>query len=480
MKLASTTCVSLLVLFLLVELFGDTALAAQGGTSTCNDMSRHLTTSAGVTDTGTQACPNFTFTVQIQHPSGGPALEVGFQFPTVCAIGRREQDKDCFDCGPAAVGNHCVGQGFTAKVKIYSIGGGNPCPTIPDSLPTTLREAGDLVHCKELPLLHTESVWCARVIQCGDGQLVPAYEHGELLVDSYGHQVRIWLTEPDELLAAPQADPIQEFLTDVHALPGPALPEVLATSVDAHRAVPGIADLHATVQLAFAGAEDQPPITNVYELYGQIAADGRYAIDSLLPSSSPEGAPEIAIEQVAFDGASLFYGTRGSPFYTAYSATSVLQPGARAVHDAYLEPLYAWASDPYRVLRFPGTQYLPESVGSEQRITETYPAVFAPGGTGRTIYTIETNGAVPHIVRMDVRNDDDQLVWRRDFGAFRTLAEGVWRPYRTADRFYEPGSTDPWLVKTLIVHEARMLAEGEFDETWQRPASEQGWWYVRP
>lgn len=111
----------------------------------CNNQTRHKTTCAGNTSTGMANCASFSFTITVAGQS------FTFSSPSSCDTGRREQDKDCYDCGPSSSGNHCKARGFKANVKVYSIGGGSPCPTIPDPLPTTLADASAAVQCKPLP-----------------------------------------------------------------------------------------------------------------------------------------------------------------------------------------------------------------------------------------------------------------------------------------------------------------------------------------
>lgn len=189
--------------------------------------------------------------------------------------------------------------------------------------------------------------------------------------------------------------------------------------------------------------------------------------------------PEVVIEEFAYDGASFFEGIQGNPFYTAYSSTNSQSTAAIGVHSPYLEPLLAWAKDPFRILRFPGTVYDVAELGSSvTQITESYPQILTSGGTGTTITTVDSASGVSHVTRIDVLNDQGDLVWRRDFSDYRTVAEGLWRPYSTVERYYGYQQSEPWLIKTTRVSSARYVAQPEVDAEWWRPQSESDWWFV--
>jgi hypothetical protein len=392
------------------------------------------------------------------------------------------QSTDCFDCGPEAEGNHCTARGFKANVKTYSVpGGGNPCPQIPDTLPDTIDELNAVFSCQDMAEDNNEDVWCASVTTCGSGKLVSIYSDGEALSLDDETSMIASLSNPDQWLASgpPPLDEAGAFFTAAQTLSAEEMPALLVECMNAYAAVPAISNLHANVKLEFYQPEES--LINIYSISGLVAADGRFALQIPSRSAAEGEAPRIVVEELAFDGATLFDGYQGEPYYRAYSSASSRQPLVLELHGRYLDPLQDWVSDPLRVLRFPGTAYSSEELPNGiVEITESYAqtGIQSPLGLGTTTYTIDTSSTTPHVLRIDVRNDHGDLRHRRMFSDFQSISNGIWRPFLVTEQRYRGSEEEPQLTKTVRILRANRLESSEIESEWWRPASDQNWWYI--
>ncbi|MHC5059092.1 MAG: hypothetical protein ACYTKD_30930, partial [Planctomycetota bacterium] len=370
---------------LAVWVLGLLGAAQSGGSTTCNDQARTITTQAGNTSTGTQQCVSFSFTITVGVAS------VDFSFPDSCDTGRREQTKDCYDCGPTSTGNHCTARGFETTTKIYSIGNGNPCPAIPSSLPTTLAEAQAIVHCAELPLIETENTWCAKVKTCA-GQTVAEYQHGEL-IQRGGYDVLVWLADPSELLPGPVPNPTAEAVASMRSLPLSEVPPALAAVWSACPPLPGVAEFDAELERLFArGGPEGEDIKNVHRVTGTVLDRGRFSVEHLMPATR-EGDPSLVAEDLAYDGASFFWGSHGLPFYQAYGSSSrEIEPALR-LQSGFMRSFTDFVDDPLGILLLQGSAFttqIDNDNSSVVVIRETYPGVESPFSKGETTYWIDT------------------------------------------------------------------------------------------
>ena len=455
------------------------AIAQQPATPTlaCNNQARTLTTQQGETVTAEQSCTSVSVTVNVAGIG-----EVGFETPESCPSGKRVQSEDCFDCGPASQGNHCTARGFKANVKTYTSGSGNPCPSIPEELPSTIEELNAIFSCKPLALDGDTDVWCASVRSCSDGQLESIYTHAQALTQANGSPVVISLEDPDPFLSAGQPSPgtAEAFFAAAQTLSTSQMPTLLAQCLATYAPLPAVGGLHANVTLEHHRAAPESPVVNTFSLSGMMAADGRHVF--LLPSRGTlEGAARVVIQELAFDGITFFEGYQGEPYYRAYSSASAQQARARGLHERYLSPLEQWVANPLRVLRFPGTAYsVSETPEGLVLITESYAGtgIDSPMGLGTTTYTIDVSSETPHVTRIEIRSDQGALTRRRDFSDFQTLENGVWRPRLIREEFHRTSSEEPWLIKTVQILRANVLGASEFESDWWRPKSDQNWWYV--
>jgi len=393
------------------------------------------------------------------------------------------QSTDCFDCGPPSDGNHCTARGFRANVKTYSSGGANPCPEIPSELPSTIEELNATFSCQELTLDNDEDVWCASVTECTSGQLQSIYQHGEPLQQSDGSSVVVSLGEPDAFLDSTPPSPgeAEATFTAAQTLSTTEMPALLAECLDACAPLAAVNDMHADVTLEHYLDSQSSPIVSTYSLSGMMTADGRFALQ--LPNrSTVEGdSPRVVIQELAFDGVSFFEGYQGEPYYRAYSSTSTKQALAMGLHERYVAALEDWVVDPLRVLRFPGTQYsVEESLEGLVVITESYAltGIQSPFGLGTTTYTVDASSEPPHVLRIEVRNDEGELTRRRDYSDFRTLENGAWRPRLVSERYYRASRGELRLTKTTRVLRATPLESSAIEAQWWRPSSDQNWWYI--
>ncbi len=444
-----------------------------GGDPLCPEQARRLTTTAGNYSTGTQECPSISFTITIMGTS------FTFTTPSSCDTGRREQDADCFECGVPSEGNRCKSRGFQVTVKIYSIGGGSPCPEIPDPLPTTLEAAQAAVMCKPLPLIHTEKTWCAKDEPC-DPAVTASEGNGEVLVLAEGlGERRTWEGDPAPLLAPPQPRPDREALAALPREPLSRLPEALANAYLRHASVEGGVELSTTVELVFRRGPGEE-IVNRYDVRGVVLGDGRCALE--LPQLVPDedGRHVAFVEELVYDGASLFTGTKDAPVHQAYASTYFDLPAVLRQLLGPFQPLFGWVDSPFGILRLPGTEYaslyLQDAGGPRFEIAETYPGIEIPGGGGSTQYVLALADGDPRPERIDVLDSTGRLVVRRTFGDYRELTQGLARPFELREERFSRGEAAPWLTTYVRIHAARATPDAE-----QRlvPPESRSWYVYR-
>ncbi len=440
----------------------------------CNNQTRHLTTSGGNYSTGTQNCPTWSFTVSIA------GQQISFGAPASCDIGRREQSSDCFDCGPASDGNHCTARGFQVTVKISSIGGGNPCPQFPSSLPSTVEQANAAVQCKPLREQDPTVVWCASVTTCVDGKSESPYPDGATLNGPDGAYV-VRLGDPDSLLVASPPESVASQLRALQTLPASELTDVLREVVLTHAPVSAVGNLWARVVTEYPAAPGGSAVSIERNYRGALGVDGAFNLDVPYRVLDENGKADNVTERVWFDGASLVTGIVGAPFYNVWVADSANLRPVLHTKTAHLAVLRAWVDNPFRILRFPGTSYATEvdTVSGRVTVVESYPQVESPGGAGRTIYTIDTSTGSAHPLRIEVVDDLGRTLRRTNYEDYRALATGVWRPHRIVEEHFEPGVATPSFVTTTSIRSAQVLGDAQIESSLARPRSADNWWFVR-
>jgi hypothetical protein len=445
-------------------------LPQQGSQVECNNQARHKSTCAGNTSTGTANCASFSFTISIAGQS------FTFSSPSACDTGRREQDKDCYECGPPSDGNHCKARGFLANVKIYSIGGGNPCPTFPDPLPTTLEAAGAAVQCMPLPLISDEDNWCATVRTCvcidpprivadegtlvlGKGRGARDYWRGTAFdLDWEGPPARTELEE--RLLALPR--------TPIEDLPG----ELQGALIEA-APLEG-AEVSGTLDLVYF-RNGEPWINNRFEFSAFICGNGIHVRErEFVPDE--DGVFRPRVESVLHDGRTLLVDSADSPGH-AYLPGYYDLPGVLRARLAPYGCLRNWFLDPFGVQRLPGTTY--ESVGGpsgESSVVEQYPGIQGPGADGSTVYELGGRRTFPRFKICERRNASGATTLRRTFADYSEVMDGLVRPRRMTETIYDSeGKIE--LSRTLTLRHAGALSVSRARQRgWLTPQAAD--WYV--
>ena len=287
--------------------------------------------------------------------------------------------------------------------------------------------------------------------------------------------------DPSSLLAGPQPNILLVQLEGAQTVSPETLPSALRDCYLLHTKITGVKSLVATVQYDFAATPEMSAIHNSFTINGMLSSDGRFSVSNSYSSlDSEDGTSNLATDDLAFDGASFFWGTRGSPFYNAYSSSSALAQPAMGCQARFMDPLIGWAYSPFWITLFPGTTYtsfVVQALGETSivQVTQTDPQM---PSSGTTVYTISA-GAVTHPTRIDTLDHDGNLVRRRDFSGYRSLATDVWRPMVVVESLYVPGTSSPYLVKTLTITSAVVLSASEANSPFPCPQSATNQWFVR-
>lgn len=462
-------------LVLLAALAMGQAQAATSQSSGCNDQARRLSTKGGETATSTTSCGAMTLTFTILDQG------VTLSTPKWCESGRRVQSSDCFTCGEPSQGNHCLDRQFFVNVKVFGMNGANPCPTGPSSVPESVSEFVQSMSCAELPLIHEENVGCSGSGPCAVGTpLDDAYSHGSVTPGNRpGALRREWRGSLAGTMPGPQPNPYRVFLAALPRDGEEELPAELAAVLSAHAPLAGASGISARVEFVYP-RPGVDPVTNVYTLHGTVLADGRFSV--VVPRQVPsEGNEEPIVEELAYDGATLFSGLLGAETYQAYAATYPGMAGALANQTACVRPLLTWLANPFDLPRLQGTHYQVEQVSEHGlRITETYPQPEFPAWAGSYVHHIQVTPAGSRIRRSEIFTAGGQLRVRRDYDLFRQVQPGVWRPSEVSEVRYRPDGSGPErIARTRIVAASLLHTDAEEAAAllvWPEPAS--GWWVV--
>lgn len=445
-------------------------LPQQGSQSDCNNQTRHKTTCAGNTSTGTANCASFSFTITIAGHT------FTFTSPTSCDTGRREQDKDCYDCGPQSDGNHCKARGFKANVKIYSIGGGNPCPTIPDPLPTTLEAASAAVQCKPLPKISDEDNWCASVRSCKESSHDVAAAEDTLILGG-GRGARDYWSGPTFDLQWERTAPRGELEEQLLSLPREsvgALPEALRAAFGETATQVG-AEVAGTLDVVYFEA-GEPWITNRFEFSAYVARHGIHVRErGFVRDEDGEYAPRV--ESLIHDGRTLLVECAGDTLGHAYLPGYYDLPGVLRARLGPYGLLESWLANPSGLQRLPGTTY--ESIGGPEATTiviERYPGIQGPGADGCAVYRLGGSAAVPRFQSVEHRSASGTVRLRRTFAGYSEIDDGVVRPHRVVETIYDAEGRIE-LSRTLWLLSAQALGiEQARQRGWLTPTAEV--WFV--
>ncbi|MFT7670938.1 MAG: hypothetical protein ACI8X5_003651 [Planctomycetota bacterium] len=222
-------------------------------------------------------------------------------------------------------------------------------------------------------------------------------------------------------------------------------------------------------------------IVNSYAVNGTYLADGRFNL--MLPKwVEYEGNPNRQVVQdLAYDGATLISGTVGAETYQVYASTFKGIDGVLLNQARFLSPLRMWLSNPFDICRLEKTDYEVESLADGvTRITESYPEPDFPAWAGTVVYTINSaiGGGMP--TRIEVFSTAGELLRRREYGKYRQLRDGVWRPFFLEESRFKAGEQEPHFTIRTTLHSIGKtfteLADAEAVFIMPEPAS--GWWVV--
>jgi len=141
-----------------------------------------------------------------------------------------------------------------------------------------------------------------------------------------------------------------------------------------------------------------------------------------------------------------------------------------------------WCRDPFALSRYPGTLWsvdVPDPVNqpSVVRVVEQYPMMDVPGGSGRTVYWIDTS-TVSHPTRIETLDAQGHVVFVREYDDYRNLDSGVWRPFHVKRSWYAAGIAAPYLVEEVRIRRAVARDAAFASSQIALPQSETNWWYV--
>lgn len=436
------------------------ALLAQTSSGDCNNQSRTLELAAGETKTFTN-CPTFSFSIGA----------FTFTSPSSCPSSRTVRMDDTFTCGPMGQDLHCDPRGFKVCVKMYE--SDQPCPVVPTTLPESVREANKLITCQRLPLVSMKGTFSATVTSCPKPAPLPPGV--SLVVSSPGSLSRLQGDVGAALPALPTLERLEGLDLALEAsadLTG--APRVLRQAMALHRALPGVGDVRATVELTFSDTGGRE-VVNRHRIEGRVLGDGRFAVVNVT-TATLEGAPDLYIEDLVFDGFAFFVGPRGGHAYSAYPSDSDLCWTELGLQAQGVDPLVDWVRSPLWLAAVPGTAWAVVESASEVRVVETYPDVAStlPLG-GRTEYVFPAGSAHPSSI--ETYGPDGRLRWHRRFADYRELAPGVWRPFRAVDWRW-PGGGAAAVTVDVRVDGAAALDEDRAAEPLRRPEPPSGEWIV--
>lgn len=445
--------------------------------SGCNDQDRELSTQGGDVTTSSVPCAQITLTFTILGNS------VTLSTPESCPSGRRAQDSDCFTCGEPSPGNNCLSNQFSVNVKIYSSGDQNPCPMGPSSIPETVREFTESMSCVPPPLLNEEEVGCSRARPCG---LVPEeiepYSHALVTPSTSlaGAFRREWRGPLQGTLPGPAANPWRDFLTSLPRSQAQDLPAPLNSIVAGSAPLAGVSGLSARIELEYH-RDGGDPLLDAYSVHGTVLADGSFSL--IVPRrASAEGTARDVVEELAYDGATLVSEILGAETYQAYASSYPQTRYVLSTQTGFFRTLRVWAGNPFDLPRLAGTVYTVEPISpSEVRVTETYPVPDFPAWAGSLVHTIDIVPGGSRLPRSEARAAGGEVLRTREYGSYRLVQSGVWRPTSITEVVYPGGSASisALVVRTTIeavgtVHGDPQAAQSAFE----MPMPSSGWWIV--
>jgi len=442
--------------------------------SSCNNLSRTIQVGAGTGNVVTQDCGSVTLTATILGQS------VTITTPATCIRSLTIHSNDVFSCGPAATSLNCTAHGEKVTVKVMV--NDQPCPTIPDTMPTTMKAVRALQLCGTLTPYdpeHPSYDWSASVTDCKLGNKSDGHMDGQVITTPFDtYTVR--LGDPTSLLSPATPNVTLQLLESLQTLPLSEIPEPLRTAMTTHAQIAGAKRITGQVQSQYFDGDGAPTGTTTASVNGKVAADGRFSITRSYTCYGPQDEVAVLTEDLVHDGATFFIGTEGNSFYNAYASVSPEKERQSAAECSEFGLLLDWAYSPFYFTRFPGTSYdvTPGETPSQSIVTESY-AQFGgdPAQAGHTVYTIDSS-EVPHPVRVEFRDSSGGLESTFEYSDFRTLAPGVWRPFKITETRFSAASGVPSLLRTLSISTAALL-EQPSAENFARPVMPVERWFVR-
>lgn len=439
----------------------------------CNDLTRTKQQEAGTTSSSTN-CAVASVTVSILGQSAT------FTTPSSCLNSKTTYAETIYSCGPAATGIHCSAHGFPAAIKVWRMGGANPCPIGWPASFDSFAAASKAFSCADLPLVTDTYDWSASVKNCGSGTAPAELAHGAEAGDAEDRYL-IWNLDPRPGLPGPTQTPMESFVAAISTLDPAALPSPLAAVWSAHAPIDGVADLSAKIVYHFA-AEPGSVIENSYYLSGVVRRDGRFYLERSQSVTRPSEAPLLLVEQLSFDGATFFWGTRGAPRYNAWASSSARRDAELQRVAPYAAILVDWVKNPFFLSLVPGYELTTEVLGSaggnptRVRVSASHPQL-APALRGTARWTIDLASG-HHPESLELLTPGGEVHRRFTYSDWKPIVDGNWRPFRIVEERFAPGSSAPVQVVTTQILAGVGLPEDELGEVPRaRPAQER--WYLR-
>ncbi|HEB51644.1 MAG TPA: hypothetical protein ENI87_00140 [bacterium] len=438
------------------------AAGVEAQRSPCPGNGRLKIENAGKSNVTTVQCAQFTIDILGQTLSTPASCVDSFVF----------RDASEFGCGRPSPGNYCEPRDHKVTVKIF--GPTNTCPTFPDPLPTTLKDASKALECGEPKLVRQTFNWSAGEYACKGGAAVLSAGEGSVA----GPDGCVFCEgAPDDLLGASVPGLLEPWYAALETVNPATLPSPLREVYVMSPTLPA-AWVVSKVSIAY------PPSGEVYDydVSGYVAGDGRFAVQEVGVYDHPDGDARIALD-LSFDHLGFYVGQQGRPVYCAYAASRDDVHGLMLSLGASVMPLLDWVDGPCRVSLLEDVQRTTEvatvDVAGESvevvRVSESIPG---SGWNGSRVYDIaEVDGRFQPLT-IKLLDANGGLVSCKRLSDYTEFEPGGYhfRPATVVVEDYEPGVQQPFRVVTLRVAKARRAVPSDVP-TWRRGSS-LGWWHV--
>ncbi|MCA9753842.1 MAG: hypothetical protein KC591_16715 [Gemmatimonadetes bacterium] len=356
-------------------------------------------------------------------------------------------------------------------MEVYSMDARNPCGACPSSIPQLAERFSDALRCSPPELLRVG------IVAGAFGEHEPGSTASSFRARSRaGDSVRVVRDFPVPATSGTE-DPLDAFLATLPRDPDASLPPILRGVRETCAGLGGI-ELSGTVRIERRGAARA---IEHRTFQGSLLADGRFRIAVPHVAEDESGSEHRLLEDLAFDGSSFVSGLCGAEAYHAWTASSPVAASVRAAKTSFLPPLQRWLVNPGAIHALARTNYTVQRLSSnELRITEHYPETDYPAWAGSLVRDVDTSIAGGVVTRLEIRSNTGGLLERREFGDFRRLRCGVWRPFTFCESRGFSGGEDPELVIRVTIDS---VGHDDVDpsaaaEAFWMPEPAGGWWVV--